>query len=481
MTPPATWPAHTTDQTLVDAARSGDRQALELLLRRHHDRIHLLCRRLCRHRQDAEDATQHALIAIVRGLPGFDGRSAFTTWSHRIATNACLDELRRRGRRALPADPHRDPDGAQRAGGSTAGAAGGAAAAPDPAEAVVGGEQRRDLQQALEQLPRSSACRWCCATWPSGTTPRSRSTLACHRAPCAHASHGVAPSSRHCSTIPLRGTRGAHRRLIPGTTMTEPTDPADPTEPSDGTGPDALDAAAPTRSFSAAHRARRHRRAARERRIAAAMQAATYLEPGAQASAPEPTTAPVPRPGAAAPDADGWPPRRCSPWSASAATSSARQRAPVVRTSRARQRWPARTLPPTARRPPGHPSRRREHDHHTSGGGHGGRDRRRERRRTGRARHLRGSGAAACRSGQRRARHAERHPQCRTTRHGRRADTGLCRRAGRPWPGAGRGRLGGRGRCARREQHSPGALRRRHLQPALSEGPRWSPPDGAAP
>lgn len=36
---------------------------------------------------------------MVRGLPRFDGRSAFSTWVHRVATNACLDELRRRGRR----------------------------------------------------------------------------------------------------------------------------------------------------------------------------------------------------------------------------------------------------------------------------------------------------------------------------------------------------------------------------------------------
>ena len=39
------------------------------------------------------------MIGIVRGLAKFDGRSAFTTWAYRIATNAALDELRRRGRR----------------------------------------------------------------------------------------------------------------------------------------------------------------------------------------------------------------------------------------------------------------------------------------------------------------------------------------------------------------------------------------------
>ncbi len=39
------------------------------------------------------------MISIVRGLPRFDGRAAFSTWIYRIATNAALDELRRRRRR----------------------------------------------------------------------------------------------------------------------------------------------------------------------------------------------------------------------------------------------------------------------------------------------------------------------------------------------------------------------------------------------
>jgi RNA polymerase sigma-70 factor, ECF subfamily len=86
----------------VAAARSGDRAALDLLLRRHYDRLYAVCRRLAGNDADAADATQEALLAIVRGLAGFDGRSSFKTWSYRIATNACLDELRRRRRRPTP-------------------------------------------------------------------------------------------------------------------------------------------------------------------------------------------------------------------------------------------------------------------------------------------------------------------------------------------------------------------------------------------
>ena len=83
----------------------GDRRALELLLDRHADRIHAVCRRIVAHPEDALDATQEAMIAIARGITGFDGRAAFSTWCYRIATNAALDELRRKRRRPVPAHP----------------------------------------------------------------------------------------------------------------------------------------------------------------------------------------------------------------------------------------------------------------------------------------------------------------------------------------------------------------------------------------
>jgi RNA polymerase sigma-70 factor, ECF subfamily len=75
------------------------------LLRCHHDRIYAVCRRLAGNEADALDACQEALIAIVRGLDRFDGRAAFSTWAYRVATNACLDELRRRKRRPDPGLP----------------------------------------------------------------------------------------------------------------------------------------------------------------------------------------------------------------------------------------------------------------------------------------------------------------------------------------------------------------------------------------
>jgi RNA polymerase sigma-70 factor (ECF subfamily) len=77
-----------------------------------------VCRRLTGNETDALDATQEALIAITRGIGRFDGRARFATWAYRVATNACLDELRRRRRRPVAGLPDEDTtDESWRGGG----------------------------------------------------------------------------------------------------------------------------------------------------------------------------------------------------------------------------------------------------------------------------------------------------------------------------------------------------------------------------
>jgi RNA polymerase sigma-70 factor (ECF subfamily) len=109
MTPPPI----TDEAELIAAAQQGDRRAMDRLLREQQPRIYAVCRRIAGNDADALDATQDAMIAVVRGLPRFDGRSRFSTWVYRVATNSCLDELRRRRRRPLVGLPQND-DGGQR-------------------------------------------------------------------------------------------------------------------------------------------------------------------------------------------------------------------------------------------------------------------------------------------------------------------------------------------------------------------------------
>jgi len=88
-----------TDGELVTAAQAGDATAMDLLLRRHYDRVHAVCRRIAGATRDADDAAQETMIRVVRSLDRFDGRASFGTWVYRIATNTALDELRKRKRR----------------------------------------------------------------------------------------------------------------------------------------------------------------------------------------------------------------------------------------------------------------------------------------------------------------------------------------------------------------------------------------------
>ena len=119
----------------MQAAQGGHRASLDALLRRHYDRLYALCRRMTGGDADAADACQEALMAIVRGLPAFDGRSSFGTWAYRVATNACLDELRRRRRRPEPGLPE------------------GAAEMASPLDPGETSTTRLDLDRGLQSLP----------------------------------------------------------------------------------------------------------------------------------------------------------------------------------------------------------------------------------------------------------------------------------------------------------------------------------------
>ena len=85
-------------------ARAGDDAAFARLVAPLRRELHAHCYRMLGSTHDAEDALQDALVRAWRGLARFEGRSSLRAWLYTVATNACLDVVAHRGKRALPVD-----------------------------------------------------------------------------------------------------------------------------------------------------------------------------------------------------------------------------------------------------------------------------------------------------------------------------------------------------------------------------------------
>lgn len=85
-----------TDIALVQRSLSGDRQALEQLIKRHQTFIYNVSLKLVLYPPDAEDVTQDVLIKVITHLSSFHGQSSFRTWLYRIVMNHFLDMKKRR-------------------------------------------------------------------------------------------------------------------------------------------------------------------------------------------------------------------------------------------------------------------------------------------------------------------------------------------------------------------------------------------------
>ncbi len=79
-----------TEEGRVARARQGDAAAFEGLYREHVGRVYGLCLRMTGQAAAAEDLTQDTFVSAWKSLAGYEGRSSFSTWLHRIAINAVL-------------------------------------------------------------------------------------------------------------------------------------------------------------------------------------------------------------------------------------------------------------------------------------------------------------------------------------------------------------------------------------------------------
>lgn len=101
--PPGTQAAD--DRDLLARHTEGDPHAFGEIVRRHRDRLWAVALRTLGDREEAADAVQDALVSAYRAAHTFRGRSAVTTWLHRITVNACLDRARKAtARRSSPTD-----------------------------------------------------------------------------------------------------------------------------------------------------------------------------------------------------------------------------------------------------------------------------------------------------------------------------------------------------------------------------------------
>lgn len=84
------------ERGLIEAAQRGDQGAFGELVRLYDRRVLRIALRILRSPDEAQDAYQEAFLKVYRKLDSFRFQCRFHTWLYRIATNVCLDHLRRR-------------------------------------------------------------------------------------------------------------------------------------------------------------------------------------------------------------------------------------------------------------------------------------------------------------------------------------------------------------------------------------------------
>jgi RNA polymerase sigma-70 factor (ECF subfamily) len=124
----------------VEAALQGDQDAFAELVYTYQDAVYNLCYRMLYDRSEAEDAAQEAFLRAYLNLSRYDPARSFKTWLLTIASNYCIDRLRRRRMKYVSLD---DPLPNLSLSDDE----------PEPEDESIRQEQSRMLQDLLRQLP----------------------------------------------------------------------------------------------------------------------------------------------------------------------------------------------------------------------------------------------------------------------------------------------------------------------------------------
>ena len=130
------------ESELIRAAQQGDETAFEQLVRLYEKKVYNLCLRMCPSAEDAAEAAQDTFLALWRGLEGFRQDAAFSTWLYRLASNACIDLLRK-NKRAVDGVSLDDEDAHLEVRDH----------APTPEEHIERQETQRLVSEGLSALP----------------------------------------------------------------------------------------------------------------------------------------------------------------------------------------------------------------------------------------------------------------------------------------------------------------------------------------
>ncbi|MGG1572624.1 RNA polymerase sigma factor SigW [Fictibacillus sp. NRS-1165] len=131
---------------LVSQVKSGDQEAFEGLVEIYKDKIYRLCYRMVGDSHEAEDLAQEAFVRAYINIDKYSGSYKFSTWLYRIATNLCIDKLRKK-----KPDYSMDAEIPGTEGATLYSQVAGAD--PLPEEEVEEKEKRDHLQQEIMKLP----------------------------------------------------------------------------------------------------------------------------------------------------------------------------------------------------------------------------------------------------------------------------------------------------------------------------------------